>query len=74
VGSGAEGGQPATFHIAFTRDRGRGWHEVLTDRARSANNPITRLQCVANSCAYLENTHNVFISRDGGRTWRDRVT
>jgi photosystem II stability/assembly factor-like uncharacterized protein len=74
VGSGAEGGQAATFRVAVTIDRGRHWQELLTDRARAANNPITRLQCVANSCAYLENTHNVFISRDGGRTWHDRAT
>jgi hypothetical protein len=74
VGSGAEGGQPATFRVAFTRDRGRGWREALTDRARAANNPITTLQCVANSCAYLENTHHVFISVDGGRSWHDRAT
>jgi photosystem II stability/assembly factor-like uncharacterized protein len=74
VGSGAAGGQAATFRVAVTIDRGRHWQELLTDRARAANNPITTLQCVLNSCSYLENTHHVFVSLDGGRTWHDRAT
>jgi photosystem II stability/assembly factor-like uncharacterized protein len=74
VGSGAAGGQPATFRVAVTRDRGRHWRAVLTDRARAASNPITTLQCVMSSCAYLENAHHVFVSLDGGRTWNDRAT
>jgi hypothetical protein len=73
VGSGAEAGQAAMFRVAVTRDRGRHWRNVLTDRARAANNPITTLRCVLNSCAYLGNAHHVFVSLDGGRTWHDRI-
>jgi photosystem II stability/assembly factor-like uncharacterized protein len=74
VGSVAEDGQGAmTFRVAATIDRGRHWQELLTDRARAANTPVTALQCVVNNCAYLENPHHVFVSLDGGRTWRDRA-